>query len=145
MNDFMVSFNLFGEFDNFEDWDAAEEEKRKEYENKEMWHKEVTPEELNNLEEDKDEVNTKKTTKWAVKTLRDFLAQKNMDINFESYTLIPPLIRPNTTTAADRAAGSVARGGYLSNVSQRAILNSPLSRFLFKTNDFNGIKTTLTC
>ena len=57
MNDFMVSFNLFGEFDNFEDWDAAEEEKRKEYENKEMRHKEVTPEELNNLEEDKDEVN----------------------------------------------------------------------------------------
>ena len=57
MNDFMVSFNLFGEFDNFEDWDAAEEEeKRKEYENKEMRHKEVTPEELNNLEEDKDEV-----------------------------------------------------------------------------------------
>ncbi|XP_076586564.1 uncharacterized protein LOC143320627 [Chaetodon auriga] len=68
------------------DWDAAEEKERREYKKKEMRHKEVTPEELNNLEDDKDEVNTRKTTKWAVKTLRDFLAQKNMDINFESYT-----------------------------------------------------------
>ncbi len=86
MSEFIVSFNLFGEFDHFEDWDAAEEKERREYKKKEMRHKEVTPEELNNLEDDKDEVNTKKTTKWAVKTLRDFLAQKNMDINFESYT-----------------------------------------------------------
>ena len=35
--------------------------------------------------------NTKKTTTWAVKTLRDFLADKDMDINFESYTA-PALI-----------------------------------------------------
>lgn len=87
MSDFIISFNLFGEFDNFEDWDAAEEKERREYEKKkEKRHKEVTPEELNELEDDKDEISTKKTTKWAVKTLRDFLADKNMDINFESYT-----------------------------------------------------------
>ena len=42
----------------------------------------MTPEELNKLEDDKDEINTT----WAVKTLRDFLADKDMDINFESYT-----------------------------------------------------------
>ena len=61
--------------------------KRREYEKKkEKRHEEVTPEELNELEDDKDEISTKKTTKWAVKTLRDFLADKNMDINFESYT-----------------------------------------------------------
>ena len=46
----------------------------------------MTPEELNKLEDDKDEINTKKTTTWAVKTLRDFLADKDMDINFESCT-----------------------------------------------------------
>ena len=87
MSDFIISFNLFGEFDNFEDWDAAEEKERREYEKKkEKRHKEVTPEEFNELEDDKDEISTKKTTKWAVKTLRDFLADKNMDINFESYT-----------------------------------------------------------
>ena len=44
----------------------------------------MSPEELNTLEDDKDEINTKKTTTWAVKTLRDFLADK--DINLESYT-----------------------------------------------------------
>lgn len=69
MSDFIISFNLFGEFDNFEDWDAAEEKERREYEKKkEKRHKEVTPEELNELEDDKDEISTKKTTKWAVKT-----------------------------------------------------------------------------
>ncbi|KAK0138061.1 hypothetical protein N1851_025724 [Merluccius polli] len=66
MSDFIISFNLFGEFDNFEDWDAAEEKERREYEKKkEKRHKEVTPEELNELEDDKYELNTKKTTKWA--------------------------------------------------------------------------------
>ena len=49
-------------------------------------HKEVTPEELNKLEDDKDEIKTKKTKTWADKTLRDFPADKDMDINFESYT-----------------------------------------------------------
>ena len=87
MSDFIISFNIFGEFDNFEDWDAALEKERIEYEKKkEKRHKEETPEELNELEDDKDEMNTKKITKWAVKTLRDFLADKNMDINFKSYT-----------------------------------------------------------
>jgi len=33
LSDFIISFNLFGEFDNFADSDAAEEERR-EYENK---------------------------------------------------------------------------------------------------------------
>ncbi len=46
----------------------------------------MTPEGLNHLKDEKDEINTKKTTKWAVKTLRNFLAQKQMDINFENYT-----------------------------------------------------------
>ncbi len=46
MSDFIVSLNLFGEFDHFEDWDAAEEEERREYKKKETRRKEVTPEEL---------------------------------------------------------------------------------------------------
>ncbi|KAM3612805.1 uncharacterized protein V6R79_014857 [Siganus canaliculatus] len=68
------------------DGDAAEENERREYKKKEMRHKDVTPEELNRLEDLKDEVNTTKTTRWAVKILRDFLAQKNMDTNFENYS-----------------------------------------------------------
>lgn len=31
MTDFLVSFNLFGEFDHFEDEDAAEEKQSREY------------------------------------------------------------------------------------------------------------------
>ena len=60
MSDFIISFNLFGEYDHFEDWDAAGKKERREYEKKkEKRHKEVTPEEFNKLEDDKDEINTK--------------------------------------------------------------------------------------
>lgn len=84
MSDFIFSFNLFGEFDNFDDWDAAEE---REIVNKtEKRHKEITPGELNQIEDEKDEINTKKNTKWAVTTLRDFIVQKEMDSSFEKYS-----------------------------------------------------------
>lgn len=46
----MVSFNLFGEFDNFEDLDKAEEKRRRESQKEEMRHEEITREELNDLE-----------------------------------------------------------------------------------------------
>ena len=42
---FIISFNLFGEVDNFDDWIAADEKERREYERKnkkETRHKEVT-------------------------------------------------------------------------------------------------------
>ena len=55
MSDFIISFNLFGEFDDFEYWETAEEKERKEYEKKK--EKPVTSEELNKLEDDKDEIN----------------------------------------------------------------------------------------
>ena len=29
MSGFIISFNIFGEFDNFEDWDAAQEKEEK--------------------------------------------------------------------------------------------------------------------
>ncbi len=47
----------------------------------------------------------------------------DMPVSLSNFTI-------NGTAAADRAAGSVARAGYLGNASQREILNSPLSRFL---------------
>lgn len=37
MSDFIVSFNLCGEFDNFEDWDAAEEGEREENMSRRRW------------------------------------------------------------------------------------------------------------
>ncbi|XP_041862003.1 uncharacterized protein LOC121652924 isoform X2 [Melanotaenia boesemani] len=82
---FTQKYNMMRHRRTHTDLDEAEEKERRKHEKKEMRHKEVTTEELNNLEADKDEVNTNKSSKWAVKTLRDFLAQKNMDISFESY------------------------------------------------------------
>jgi len=58
MSDFVISFNIYGEYDNFDDWYAAEE--RKNLNKMEKWHKELTPGEFNQIEDEKDEINTKK-------------------------------------------------------------------------------------
>jgi len=42
--------------------------------------------ELDKIEDDKDEVNTKKTTKWAVNTFSDFLRQRQNNSDFETYS-----------------------------------------------------------
>ncbi|KAK0134447.1 hypothetical protein N1851_029942 [Merluccius polli] len=138
MSDFIILFNLFGEFDNFEDWDAAEEKGRREYEKKkEKRHKEVTPEELDELEDDKDELNTKKTMKWAVKILRDFLADKNMDINFKSYTAatLNYVLRLFYSTKEGReysvASLMSLRAGINRHLSDVNIINDPV----FKTSN----------
>ena len=52
MSDFNISFNLFGESDNFDDLDAAEE--REIEKKREKQHKELTPGELNQIEDEKD-------------------------------------------------------------------------------------------
>ena len=41
MSDFNISFNLFGEYDNFDDWDAAEEKEINNRKRKQR-HKELT-------------------------------------------------------------------------------------------------------
>ena len=73
MDYFKVSLKLFGEFDHLDDWDAAEE--------KEEGETTQGGDELNSLEDEKDELNTKTSTKCPVKHL-----EKNLDINFESFT-----------------------------------------------------------
>ena len=56
VSDFNISFNLFGEYDNFDDWGAAGE---RETEKKRVKrHMELTPGELNQLEDEKDDINT---------------------------------------------------------------------------------------
>ena len=52
------------------------------------WHKELTPEELKMIEEEKDEIKTKKATKWAVNILRDFLYQKQKNTDLETYSVV---------------------------------------------------------
>ena len=51
MSDFSISFNLFGEYDNFVDWDAAEE--RESAKKREKRHKKLTPGELNQIQDEK--------------------------------------------------------------------------------------------
>ena len=58
MSDFTILFNLYGQYDNFDDWDAAEE--REIEEKREKRHKELTARELNQIEDEQDEINTKK-------------------------------------------------------------------------------------
>ena len=40
------------------------------------------------MEEEKDEINTKKATKWAGNILRDFLYQKQRNTDLETYSAI---------------------------------------------------------
>lgn len=127
MSDFNINFNLFGEYNNFDDWEAAEEKREKR-------HKEITPEELNQLEDEKDEFNTKKMTKWAVNTLRGFLAQKQMDSSFDKYTADA---LNETLREFYAAVQSTKAGGEYSVASLRS-LRAGLNRYL----EFNIITDT---
>ncbi len=53
--------NLSGEYNSFEEWDAAEEREMEKKREKppEKRHKELTAEELKMIEEEKDQINTK--------------------------------------------------------------------------------------
>lgn len=82
MSDFNISLTYLE--NNGHDWDAAEEREIEKKRGK--WHKKFTLGELNRIEDKKDEINTKRRTKWAVNILWDFLAQTRMDSNFEKYT-----------------------------------------------------------
>lgn len=88
MDDFCISFNLYGEYGNFEKWAQAQDEIEdlEKTLNDKKRHKELTPAELDKIEDDKDEVNTKKTTKWAVNTFSDFLRQRQNNCDVETYS-----------------------------------------------------------
>lgn len=88
--DFNITFNLFGEHKTYEEWEAEEE--RLEIQNNinkpNKRHRTITEEELNKIEEDKHEKNTKKATIWAVNTLQDFLLSKGMINDISSYNAV---------------------------------------------------------
>lgn len=63
MDDFRVSFSLYGHYGNFDKWAEAQDELENITSNekcKENRYKEITPAELKQIEDDKDEANTKK-------------------------------------------------------------------------------------
>uniref|UniRef100_A0A3B4Z1P8 TRASH domain-containing protein n=1 Tax=Stegastes partitus TaxID=144197 RepID=A0A3B4Z1P8_9TELE len=71
-----------------EEW---EEEESKQEEQQKQRHKNVTSDELDKLEDEKEEENTKKVTKWAVTILRDFLKEKgrNTDLDLSTSEAAP--------------------------------------------------------
>ncbi|XP_008300129.1 zinc finger MYM-type protein 4-like [Stegastes partitus] len=72
--------------ENSREW---EEEESKQEEQQKQRHKNVTSDELDKLEDEKEEENTKKVTKWAVTILRDFLKEKgrNTDLDLSATEL----------------------------------------------------------
>ena len=113
MSDFFkVNFNIFGKYRTCDAWDAAMEA----METRPVTrpnpssrptgnsrpaaavtgrHKELSAEELALIEEEKDEANTKKATKWAVKILVDFLVQKKRDVDLNTYSATELIVRCN--------------------------------------------------
>ncbi len=63
MDDFRVSFSLYGNYGNFDKWAEVQDELENITSNEkcqEKLYKEITPVELKQIEDDKDEANTKK-------------------------------------------------------------------------------------
>ncbi|KAL7369794.1 hypothetical protein ABVT39_009065 [Epinephelus coioides] len=81
-------------------------------------------------EDEKDEPNTKKTTRWAVKTLRDFLAEKQKDLNFESYSATA---LNDTLREFYAAVKSTKEGGEYTVASLRS-LRAVINRHLSEVN-----------
>ena len=86
MDKFHSTFNIFGKYSDLEAWQKAEwsspVKKRKREESSEegeaKWHKVLDDTDVDKIEEDHHELNTKKCTVWAMSVLKDWLE----DLNF---------------------------------------------------------------
>lgn len=101
MEDININFNIFGENETFEltfelnFWLMAvlspvKKRKREPKNNTKdaregKRHKELDDREIDKIEEDRHEVNTKRSTVWALAVFKDWLVQKNMSADFDSY------------------------------------------------------------
>ncbi|KAL7403403.1 hypothetical protein ABVT39_000137 [Epinephelus coioides] len=90
-----INFNIFGENETLDSWLMADqspvkkrrrEETSEEKEREVKRHKELDDTEIDKIEEDKHEVNTKRNTAWAMSVFKDWLIEKKMSINFDSYS-----------------------------------------------------------
>lgn len=90
-----INFNIVGENETLDSWLMADqspvkkrrrEETSEEKEREVKRHKELDDTEIDKIEEDKHEVNTKRNTAWAMRVFKDWLIEKKMSTNFDSYS-----------------------------------------------------------
>ena len=88
MEDFTVNFNIYEEYETYERWSQFPEKKRKRVsstdENRKR-HKDLDEEDINKIEENRHEINTKLTTAWAIGVFKDWLVEKGMSADIENY------------------------------------------------------------
>ncbi|XP_073672351.1 uncharacterized protein [Paramisgurnus dabryanus] len=94
MENFDINFNMYGKNKTFEQWidddsDGSPIKKKKRKCNYEEQtttrHRELSETELDQIEHDSYEANTKKNTEWAIKLLEDWLKEKKMETESDKY------------------------------------------------------------
>lgn len=101
-----ITFNIYGKYGNFENWAKADLWKEEDNSTKKRKreaapaqtkrHKIIQNQELDQIESDRHEKNTKKSTAWAVSVLKDWLDEKEsslesfekLDVNAQMHKLL---------------------------------------------------------
>ena len=86
----------------------------------------------------KDEMNTKRTTKWAINTLKDFLSQKQMDSNFANYTV--DLLNETLWEFYAAVQSTKAKGGGEYSVASLRCLRAGINRHLPAFNIVSDVR-----
>ena len=150
MDDFNINFNILGEHETFDAWLMADErhespvKKKRKREKKTAQtkpdntdikrHREVNERELNKIEDDRHEINTRKSTEWAMGVFRDWLTEKKMSTDFDTY-------RAETLNEALRSfyASVQNANGKTYSVSSYMALRSGICRHFSKLDIMNCV------
>ena len=144
---FKVNFNIFGEGETLESWLMADMSpvKRKQGGKKTARtqpdntrdikrHRELSDREVDKIEEDRHEINTKKSTGWAVKVLRDWLVEKNMSTDLDAYGAesLNEVLRSFYATVQNTNGSSYSVSSYIA-------LRAGICRHLSKLDIMNSV------
>ncbi|CAL9691313.1 unnamed protein product [Knipowitschia caucasica] len=152
MSEFKVDFNIYGEYGDFDHWWDAQsnlpspKSKRKPQEEQEesnqeqqevektnKRHKHLTADEINEIEENRHETNTKKSTIWAMKVFKDWIKETNntsVADNADGLNTLLRMFYPSVRTSAGDvysvASYTALRSGINRYYSQYNILKNQL-------------------